>query len=434
VSQAVLLLAMMVLPTPELVLIPGGTFDMGCHDTLGTDDELPVHTVSIDSFWLGNLAVTNEQYCVYLNSAFDNGLVEVRGGLVYATGDTNVFCETAGVADSGSSIYFSGDTFTVGQLRDRHPMVCVRWFGAAAYCNWLSAESGYAACYDLATGDCDFDRDGFRLPTEAEWEFAARGGEYPPYTTYPWGNNRDTLRTNWPRSADPYESGPNPWTTPCGFFNGELHLKQDFGWPGSQQTFQTADGANGYGLYDIAGNTWNWCNDWYGRRYYDSSPPENPRGPDSGTPMPDGKPYRCLRGGSWYNATRYPGDHSRSSNRDPAYYRGPGDPFGPWFQISFRVARPWRTTGVHERAVAPRGMSSLAVTSPCRASATIRFDVAACGRGLLTIRDLAGRLVLTRGVSTSPLVLSTSSLAPGVYFCRLDCAGTAAEAKLLILE
>jgi formylglycine-generating enzyme required for sulfatase activity len=101
------------LPTPQMKLIPGGTFDMGCHDTLGTDDELPIHSVTLDSFWIGNLTVTNEQYCAYLNSAYHQGTIEVRQGLVYATGDTNVFCETGGAADSGSSILFSGDTFTV---------------------------------------------------------------------------------------------------------------------------------------------------------------------------------------------------------------------------------------------------------------------------------------------------------------------------------
>jgi formylglycine-generating enzyme len=424
------LLGAMALPTSEMKLIPGGTFDMGCHDTLGTDDELPIHSVTLDSFWIGNLTITNEQYCEYLNAAYHLNAIEVRQGLVYATGDTNVFCEVAGAADSGSSISFGGDTFTVATLREKHPMVCVRWFGAAAYCNWLSAESGYSACYDLATGDCDFDQAGFRLPTEAEWEFAARGGLYSPYYTYPWGDNRDTLKANWPQSADPYEAGPNPWTTPCGFYNGNLHLKADFQWPGSQPSYQTSDGANGYGLYDMTGNTWTWCNDWYGRRYYDSSPSYNPRGPESGSPMPDGKPYRCLRGGSWYNATRYPGDHSRCSNRDPAYYRGPGDPNGPWFHISFRVVRPWREAGVSEGAMLD-GKPVLSVTSPCRQTATIRFDVAGNAPAVLTVRDLAGRLVLSCPVSTSSFVHSTSSFAPGVYFCRIDNGRATAEAKLV---
>jgi hypothetical protein len=238
------------------------------------------------------------------------------------------------------------------------------------------------------------------------------------------------LKANWPQSADPYEAGPNPWTTPCGFYNGDLHQKADFQWPGSQTSFQTSDGANGYGLYDMAGNTWTWCNDWYARRYYDSSPSHNPTGPDSGTPMPDGKPYRCLRGGSWYNATRYPGDHSRCSNRDPGYYRGPGDPNGPWFHISFRVARPWREAGVSEGAMLD-GRSVLSVTSPCRQTATIRFNMAGNTPAVLTVRELTGRLVLSCPVSTSSFVLSTSSFAPGVFFCRIENDGAKAEAKFV---
>ena len=438
-------LMMLALPMPQPVLVPGGSFEMGCHDTLGTDDELPIHDVSVDSFWMGNLVVTNEQYCAYLNSAYLQGLIEVNQGLVYAVGDTNVFCEVAAAVDSGSGISFAGDTFYVALRRENHPMVCVRWFGAVAYCNWLSAESGYTQCYNLATGDCDFEQDGFRLPTEAEWEFAARGGQYGPYYTYPWGNNRDTTRTNWPGSADPYEAGPNPWTTPCGFYDGELHRKMDFEWPGSQQTFQTADGANGYGLYDMAGNTWNWCNDWYGHTYYGSSPSDNPRGPEIGTPMPDGKPYRCLRGGSWYNATHYPGDHSRCSNRDPAYYRGPGDPNGPWFQVSFRVVRPCRgATAVKEGGVPGRKAPWLKAASPCRGTATIRFGTASSGHVLLTINDLSGRLVrtLVDGFSDSGAHEITwdgtgdygRRVGRGVFFCRLCSGDNAVTLKLLKLD
>ncbi len=299
--------------------------------------------------------------------------------------------------------------------------------------------------YDLANGYCNFGQSGFRLPTEAEWEYAARGGNCGPYYTYPWGNNRDTLKTNWPASGDPYEAGPNPWTTPCGFYNGELHQKSDFQWPGSQTSYQTSDGANGYGLYDMAGNTWNWCNDWYGHTYYSESPPDNPRGPATGTPMPDGRPYRVLRGGSWYNATHYPGDHSRCSNRDPAYYRGPGDPNGPWFQISFRVARPFReSTAVSEGNVGGNFLPRLEVTSPCRGVAEIRFGAAGRGHVLLTIHDLAGRRLRTivdgqrdAGQHTAAWDGTDDSgrrVGPGVFFCRIRTIDGTASAKLLNLD
>lgn len=103
-----------------------------------------------------------------------------------------------------------------------------------------------------------------------------------------------------------------------------------------------ADGANPLGLYDLSGNAWEWVNDWYGREYYLHSPEANPPGSTraEASPMPDGLPYRVMRGGSWFNGE--PDGHSRVSNRDPSYFRGPGDPAGPWFHVGIRVvlARP----------------------------------------------------------------------------------------------
>ena len=423
------------------VLIPGGTFEMGCHDTLGTDDELPIHVVQIDSFYIGKVPVTNRQYCNYLNSAIARGWIDVHNGYVMAPARSDTYCFTAEAADSGSSIHFSGDSFTVTALRDDHPMVCVRWFGAAAYCNWLSGESSYTSCYNLSTWACDFGQNGWRLPTEAEWEYAARGGQYTPYYTFPWGNNRDTSKTNWPNSGDPFEAGPRPWTTPVGFYNGQLHLESEFQWPGPQSSYQTSDGANGYGLYDMAGNVWNWCNDWYGHTYYSVSPPSNPTGPDSGTPMPNGRPYRVLRGGSWYNATHYPGDHSRVSNRDPAYYRGPGDPNGPWFQIGFRVARANVGSNGVKDGRQGRAAPSFEVTSPFRERAVIRLSPAArCAQVRLVISDALGRSV--RRLEPGPDGCAVwdgrddagRPVSPGIYLCRLDSGDAATCVKLLKLS
>lgn len=139
-----------------------------------------------------------------------------------------------------------------------------------------------------------------------------------------------------------------PWTTPVGFYNGQLRLKSEYNWPGSASSYQTSDGANSFGLYDMAGNVWEFVNDWYGNNYYSISPYDNPKGPDSGSVMPDGKPYRGMRGGNWYNGYTTTGvndGHSSVSNRNPSYYRGPQYPNHPWYHVGFRVRHSVGTLG-----------------------------------------------------------------------------------------
>ena len=320
-----------------LVLIPAGEFEMGeHHDLCGLEhgnDEVPIHTVSIDSFSMATIETTNQQYVEFLNSAFIAGSIEVRDGDVYGTGGSEIYFQTS-QSSQYSPIAWDGSNFTVLDNRDNHPVTSVRWYGSAAYTNWLSAQYGYEGCYDLLTWECDFTKSGFRLPTEAEWEYAGRGGLYEPYAIFPWGDDDDSSKANWPNSGDPYESGSQPWTTPVGFYDGQLHYKADFNWAGSQESYQTSDGANGYGLYDMAGNTWEWVNDWYGRDYYAESPSDNPTGPDSGSPAPDGNTYHVVRGGNWYNGEW---GHSRVSNRNLAHYRGPEDSSHPWYHFGFRI-------------------------------------------------------------------------------------------------
>ncbi len=322
----------------DVALIPAGEFLMGDHHDLGggehANDEVPTHTVHIDAFYMATTETSNQQYAEYLNAALAQGLIEVNAGAVYGAGSNDLYYETSTVVDYGE-IAWDGSAFSVLNNRETHPVVGVRWFGAAAYTNWLSAQHGYTGCYDLATWECDFSQAGYRLPTEAEWEYAGRGGLYDPYRIFPWGDDDDITKANWPGSGDPFEIDDYPWTTPVGFYNGELHQKADFDWPGSQDTYQTADGSNDYGLYDMAGNVWEWSNDWYDRDYYSVSPYDNPTGPATGMPMPDGNSYHTLRGGNWYNGEW---GHSRVSNRNPAYYRGPDDPNHAWYHIGFRVA------------------------------------------------------------------------------------------------
>lgn len=340
----------------EMVLIPATLYSIGDHvgfiDPKHPSDELPLHDVKLDSFYMAATETTNQQFLSFLNYSITNGLIEVRDSIVYAVGGTDIYCYTNEFA-AYYSIAYTGSEFSITDFRANHPVVGVMWFGAAAYCNYLSLQQHLEPCYDLTTWMCDFTKNGYRLPTEAEWEYAARGGQTNPYFNYPWGDDQDITKANWPDSNDPYEGNTEadyPFTTPVGFYNGENHFKSDFNWPGNVSSYQTSNGANAFGLYDVAGNVWELINDWYGQDYYSISPLNNPKGPDVGFTMPDGKKYRGMRGGNWYNGYKMEGQtvndgHSRVSNRNPSYYRGPQDPNHPWYHIGFRIAKNFSENG-----------------------------------------------------------------------------------------
>jgi formylglycine-generating enzyme required for sulfatase activity len=336
-------------PAITEVKIPAGEFSMGDHhgfvDPSHPSDELPLHTVRLNSFYIATTETTNQQFLDFLNSSITAGSIEVRSNIVYAKGGNDIYCYTNQFA-SYYSIGYNGTAFSITDFRAKHPVVGVMWLGAAAYCNWASIQKSLQPCYNLTTWACDFTKTGYRLPTEAEWEYAGRGGHTSTYYNYPWGDDQDKTKANWPGSGDPYEVGGGessyPFTTPVGFYDGTLQLKSEFNWPGSATSYQTSNGSNSFGLYDMAGNVWELLNDWYGNNYYSSSPTDNPTGPVSGFIMPDGKAYRGMRGGNWYNGYQTTGvndGHSRVSNRNPSYYRGPQDPNHPWYHVGFRVAR-----------------------------------------------------------------------------------------------
>ena len=234
-----------------MVYVPAGEFEMG--HAGGASDEDPVHTVALDSFWIDQTEVTNAQFAAFLNeqdNQVDDGVawlkLEFEGCLIERVGGQ--YRPKSGYAD--------------------HPVVEVSWYGAAAYCEWVGA----------------------RLPTEAEWEYAARG---PQGLVYPWGDGFDCSRGNFDDETqmDAYavvggEDGCDGYerTAPVGTFPA---------------------GASWCGTLDMAGNVWEWVADWYGSEYYSHSPSRNPAGPSSGTD-------RVLRGGSYYVTQ----GHDRAPNRN----------------------------------------------------------------------------------------------------------------------
>ena len=364
--------------TAQFVQIPPGQYQMGDHfgfvDPAHPSDEVPVHTVAVDSFYMGTTLLTCLEYVQFLNSALSQGLVEVRSNYVYGVGETNIYCDTYG-SDTNSRIQWSGSDFSIRDNRELHPITGMRWFGAIAYCNWASARDSFTACYNLVTGDCTLTNNGYRLPTEAEWEYAARGGLYNPYGMFPWGSdtNADGTLANWAGTTHPYATGSYPWTTPVGFYNGSLQYQTNFNWPGTNVTYQTRNNTNGFGLSDMSGNVWEWVNDWYASDYYTdcvrNNLVTNPPGPLTGSPMPDGRQYRGLRGGNWFNGQDQYG-HARVANRNPSYFRGPGDPNGPWFHIGFRVMRRGYSSVVAAGATLTNLTSGLHFTEGPAADAT----------------------------------------------------------------
>jgi len=236
-----------------LVYIPEGEFEMGSEE--GDSDESPVHTVYLDAFLIDQTEVTNTMFAEFLNSEGN----QKEGGVTWLD-----------AGDADARILNLDDIWQSDHGYADHPATEVSWYGAKAYCEWA----------------------GRRLPTEAEWEKAARGENG---RTYPWGENISCSQANY-WGCDQF-----PRTSPVGYYGSA--------------------GASPYGAYDMAGNVLEWVMDKYGSRYYEDSWDENPTGPDSGG-------YRVIRGGSWSYSER----KERSANRFNF------DPTNSSYSIGFRCA------------------------------------------------------------------------------------------------
>jgi len=232
------------IPVPKMVAIPGGSFSMGCVSGKDcADDEKPVHQVTLSPFQMSATEITFEQYDVCV--AF--------GGCAHAPGDE-------------------------GWGRGDRPVINVSWEDAQQYIQWLNQETGKQ----------------YRLPTEAQWEYAARAGSA---TKYSWGNEIGSNQANCDGCGSQWD---NKQTAPVGSF-----------------------AANAFGLYDMHGNVWEWCQDWYGSGYYQSSPATDPQGSSSGV-------LRVSRGGSWNGGP----SSLRSAFRGGS---SPGDRYGV---LGFRLSLP----------------------------------------------------------------------------------------------
>lgn len=248
----------------DLVRVDEGSFEMGCtfeQNNCDTDEEFPVHTVYINSFYISKHEIDNRKFVDFLNSincnpdgSFND---QVYGNVKYLE-----------IEEEDCPIYFNGIKFDVDE-KENHPVNHVTWFGANAFANWASG----------------------RLPTEAEWEFAARGGAQGTAFEFSGSNNPDDVA--WLNANS----------------DGHTHkigLKQE----------------NELGIHDMTGNVWEWCHDWWDKDYYSVSPDNNPQGPESGE-------RRVIRGGSFYNVSL----NSRVANR---YYYSPGTSRN---FIGFRIVR-----------------------------------------------------------------------------------------------
>jgi sulfatase modifying factor 1 len=284
----------------EMVSVAAGSFEMGDPWNDGGSGERPVHTVRLSAYEIGKYEVTNQEYADMLNWASARGYLTTASSSAASAYGRKLL----DVGNPYCQITYSDGRFDVesrdGHSMAEHPVVEVSWFGAAAYCNWLSESQGLQPCYDTSTWACDFSKNGYHLPTEAQWERAAawNGSIHSRY-----GNGSNTLG---PSNATYYSSNPlglstYPYTSPVGYHNGA---------------------SSPAGCYDMSGNVWEWCHDWYGGRYYGGSPGTDPEGPGSGA-------RRVRRGGSWdfyaYNC--------RSAFR---YYGGPGNSYDA---VGFRIAR-----------------------------------------------------------------------------------------------
>lgn len=259
----------------EFVLIKGGCYDMGDTFGVGYDDETPVHEVCINDFYIAKYEVTVREFRKFVSETGYKTDAEKEGWGCTVNSDATELINKKGA-----------DWKNPGYLQDgNHPVVQVSWNDAMAYIKWLNRRAGKR----------------YRLPTEAEWEYAARnGGKKQKYS---WGNNNkaeDSLNQQHYQKFQILDGDDRyVYTSPVGSFE-----------------------ANELGLYDMTGNVSEWCSDWYGENYYVKSSKHNPQGPSIGE-------SRILRGGSCHCEPRFARTSLRLTRAQSFRY----------YYLGFRLAR-----------------------------------------------------------------------------------------------
>ncbi len=284
--------------TQGMVLIPGGDFLMGNERDYGfpADGEGPVHRVRLQPFWIDATTVTNEQFNAFVNATgykteserfgwsfvFAGHLTpaQIARSVRQVVQGSEWWCRV----DGATWRHSEGPGSTI-KHRWAHPVVQVSWHDAQAYAAWA----------------------GKRLPTEAEWEWAARGG-LGPGNRFPWG---DELEPDGRHRM-------NVWQ---GVFPTHNTAADGHVGPAPARTYR----ANGYGLYQMTGNVWEWCADWFDAAYYRESPVDDPTGPSEGT-------RRVMRGGSYLC-------HASYCNRYRVDARSANTPDSATTNLGFRCVR-----------------------------------------------------------------------------------------------
>ncbi|NQV17410.1 MAG: SUMF1/EgtB/PvdO family nonheme iron enzyme [Armatimonadetes bacterium] len=378
----------LVAQTPEMVSIPSGSFVMGA-DSLN----LPEHPVTLSQeYFLGKYEVTVSEYTQMLNFALSQNelLIIPNTSIMNSTGNQQ---ELLDFDSNECQIDFSGTSFSEQLGTELLPVVEVTWYGAAFYCNMLSRMNNNVELYDIANWSCDpYEDIGFRLPTEAEWEFAAR---YNDGRIYPWGNEfPDSTRANC------FGLGPGGLTEIGNY---------------------SPAGDSFLGLCDMSGNVWEWCNDWFAD--YSLQPQIDPVGPDIGI-------RKVIRGAGWMCTVDQLPAACRSRNyQDHSYYD-----FG--FRISFL---PVQTSVPPDLELLQQ---SLVYPNPWRISSgvNIKFSLPARTIKRVEIFNMKGQKVRTLHSQYNTIRwdgkdLDSKKVRSGIYLYKIvsNC-GKIVHSKLLILK